>query len=83
MFAPVHDAFLIAAPLKRLDEDVAHMREIMSKAGEAVCGLPIRTDAQVVRYPNRYMDEKEIEMWNLVVQMVHVPEARYEPEPTV
>jgi DNA polymerase I-like protein with 3'-5' exonuclease and polymerase domains len=76
--APVHDAFLIAAPLERLDEDVAHMREIMSQAGEAVCGLPIRTEAQVVRYPDRYMDEKGIEMWNLVVQLVHVPEARYE-----
>jgi hypothetical protein len=37
--APVHDAFLIAAPLERLDEDVAHMRKIMSHAGEAVCGL--------------------------------------------
>lgn len=77
--APVHDAFLIAAPLERLDDDVMLMREIMSQAGEAVCGLAIRTDAQVVRYPDRYMDEKGIEMWNLVVQLVHVPEARYEP----
>jgi hypothetical protein len=48
------------------------MREIISQAGEAVCGLTIRTDSQVVRYPNRYMDEKGIEMWNLVVQLVHV-----------
>jgi len=80
--APVHDAFLITAPLERLDEDVAHMREIMSQAGEAVCGIRVRTDAQVVRYPDRYMDEKGIDMWNLVVNLVHVPEARYD-RPTV
>jgi DNA polymerase I len=82
--APVHDAFLIAAPLERLDEDVAHMRELMSQAGETVTGgLRIRTDATIMRYPERYMDERGIEMWNLVVQLVHVPETRIEPKPTV
>jgi hypothetical protein len=49
----------------------------------AVRGLRIRTDATVIRCPGRYMDERGIEMWNLVVQLVHVPEARYEPVPTV
>jgi hypothetical protein len=77
--APVHDAFLIAAPLERLDEDVAHMRELMSEAGEAVTGgLRIRTDATIIRYPDRYMDERGIEMWNRVVRLVNVPEARFE-----
>ena len=51
--APVHDAFLIAAPLDRLDDDIAKMRDIMSKAGRAVTGgLDIRTDAEVVRFPD-------------------------------
>jgi len=29
--APIHDAFLITAPLERLDNDVRRMCEIMSK----------------------------------------------------
>jgi DNA polymerase I len=70
--APVHDAFLIAAPLDRLDEDVAKMREVMSKAGRAVTGgLDIRTDAEVVRFPNRYMDERGEPMWDKVVGLLN------------
>ena len=34
--APVHDAVLIAAPLYRLDEDVAAMREAMREASSVV-----------------------------------------------
>ena len=76
--APVHDAFLIAAPLGRLDEDVMHMREIMSRSSEVVTGgLTVRTDAKIIRFPDRYMDERGIAMWNLVVDLLNVPEARY------
>ena len=70
--APVHDAFLIAAPLQRLDEDVAKMRDMMSKAGWAVTGgLSIRTDAEVVRFPGRYMDERGSGMWEKVVDLLN------------
>ena len=70
--APVHDAFLIAAPLQRLDEDIAKMRDIMSKAGIAVTGgIDIRTDAEVVRFPNRYMDERGKAMWEKVVSLLN------------
>ena len=70
--APVHDAFLIAAPLERLDEDVAKMRDMMSKAGWAVTGgLSIRTDAEVVRFPGRYMDERGSGMWEKVVDLLN------------
>jgi DNA polymerase I len=69
--APVHDAFLIAAPLDRLDQDVAKMQELMSKAGRAVTGgLDIRTDAEVVRFPGRYMDERGKAMWKKVVGLL-------------
>ena len=70
--APVHDAFLIAAPLDRLDEDAAKMREVMSKAGRAVTGgLDIRTDAEVVRFPGRYMDDRGKPMWEKVVGLLN------------
>jgi hypothetical protein len=42
-----------------LEDDIAAMRNIMVKAGRAVTGgLDIRTDAEVVRWPRRYMDER-------------------------
>jgi DNA polymerase I len=69
--APVHGAFLIAAPFRRLDEDVSAMRNIMSKAGRAVTGgLDIRTDAEIVRWPDRYMDERGEAMWNKVTAVL-------------
>ena len=69
--APVHDAFLIAAPLDRLDEQVEHMRALMTKAGEAVTGgFPVRTDATVVRFPDRYMDEGGREMWDRIMTLL-------------
>jgi DNA polymerase-1 len=76
--APIHDAFLIAAPLERLDGNVRHMCEIMTKAGSCVTGgVPIRTEARVIRYPDRYMDARGISMWNRVVHLVGRPDATY------
>jgi DNA polymerase I-like protein with 3'-5' exonuclease and polymerase domains len=69
--APVHDAFLIAAPLERLDADIATMRDLMTKAGRVVTGgLDIRTDAEVVRWPDRYMDERGAAMWARVCSLL-------------
>ena len=69
--APVHDALLIAAPLDRLDDDMAEMRDIMSKAGRVVTGgLDIRTDAEVVKFPHRYMDERGKRMWDKVITLL-------------
>jgi len=68
--APIHDAFLIAAPLDRLDADVATMQGMMEKAGEYVAGIPIRTDAKVVPWPDRYMDERGQAMWNRLMALL-------------
>jgi DNA polymerase I-like protein with 3'-5' exonuclease and polymerase domains len=69
--APVHDAFLIQAPLEQLDEHVEHMRALMTKAGEAVTGgFPVRTDATLVRYPDRYMDEGGQAMWERITMLL-------------
>jgi DNA polymerase I len=77
--APVHDAFLIAAPLDRLEHDMETMRAIMTRAGAAVCGVPIRTEAKLIRYPDRYMEGRGVEMWNRVVRLANVPQASFEP----
>ena len=69
--APVHDAFLICAPIDRIEADVAAMRAAMDEAARAVLdGFPIPTEAKIVRYPDRYMDKRGIVMWERVIRLV-------------
>jgi DNA polymerase I len=74
---PIHDAFLISAPIERIDEDVAHMREIMRKAGLAITGgFEVRTDAKIMRWPERYMDKRGEGMWQRVMGLLEtIPQA--------
>jgi hypothetical protein len=67
--APVHDAFLICAPLDRLGADVAAMQAHMAEASRVVLdGFELRSDAKLVRYPDRYMDEGRGRiMWDKVM----------------
>ncbi len=65
--APVHDALLIEAPLDELDGIVAATQTAMSDASAAVLsGFRLRSDAKIVRYPDRYMDERGTVMWDTV-----------------
>jgi hypothetical protein len=65
---PVHDAFMIVAPLERLADDIRHMKEIMEKAGAVVTdGMPIFADAKKpVEYPHNYADSRGDVMWRIV-----------------
>ena len=69
--APVHDAFLIYAPLDRLDADIAAMRAAMAQASRVVLGgFELGTDASVVRWPDRYMDPRGQVMWEQVMRLL-------------
>jgi DNA polymerase I len=69
--APVHDAILICAPLDRLDGDVAKMREAMAEASRIVLGgFELGTDVHVVKYPERYMDDRGRVMWERVMGLI-------------
>ena len=69
--APVHDAVLIAAPLYRLDEDVAAMREAMREASSVVLdGFELVTDVKTVCHPDRYEDGRGAEMWARVMGLI-------------
>ncbi len=69
--APVHDAFMICAPLDRLDHDIGRMKQTMTEASSIVLGGPtIRTDVVVTKYPDRFMDERGAVMWNRVMELV-------------
>jgi DNA polymerase-1 len=67
---PVHDAFLIMAPLDRIDADVAAMQEIMRECSIRVGRNAARTDAQIVRYPDRYMDKRGRSMWDKINTLI-------------
>jgi len=70
--APIHDALLIEAPLESLDETVAATQQAMAEASAAVLGGPrLRSEARLVRYPDRYMDERGEAMWNTVMHILH------------
>lgn len=64
---PVHDAFLIEAPERQIETAVAEMQRHMQQASELVLpGFPLRTDAKIVRWPDRYMDPRGERFWATV-----------------
>lgn len=65
--APVHDALLIEARLDELDDMVAATQTAMSDASSAVLsGFRLRSDAKIVCYPERYIDDRGVVMWQTV-----------------
>jgi hypothetical protein len=69
--APVHDAVLICAPLGRLDDDIRLMQAAMAEASRIVLGgFELGTDVKITRYPDRYMDERGVVMWERVMGLI-------------
>jgi DNA polymerase I-like protein with 3'-5' exonuclease and polymerase domains len=70
--APVHDALLIEAPLDEIRERVAELRACMREASRVVLGgaLELGSDAKVVRWPERYMDERGAVMRATVTRLI-------------
>ena len=74
--APVHDAVLIAAPLDKIEADVARMQEIMAEASRIVLGgFALRSEAKIVRAPDRYMDKRGQRMWDTIMGILAELEA--------
>jgi DNA polymerase-1 len=71
--APIHDALLIEAPLDDIDGEVARLKDCMAEASEAVLGDSkiCRVDAEIVRHPDRYMDENGHAMWSKIMQILN------------
>jgi DNA polymerase-1 len=69
--APVHDAILIEAPLEELEASVARAQEAMAQAsGIVLGGFRLRSEAKLVRYPERYQDDRGRDMWNTVWRLM-------------
>jgi hypothetical protein len=69
--APIHDAIMIAGRLDHIESDIATTRMAMVEASRIVlAGFELNTDVKVVRWPDRYMDPRGVEMWNRVCGLV-------------
>ncbi len=65
--APVHDALLIEAEADRIEEAVSEVQGAMREASRVVLnGFELRSDAKIVRWPDRYMDPRGRKFWDLV-----------------
>jgi DNA polymerase I-like protein with 3'-5' exonuclease and polymerase domains len=69
--APIHDAFLICAPLDRIEADVKAMRAAMIEASSIVlAGFEIGVDTTIVRWPARNMADRGKVMWERVMALL-------------
>ena len=69
--APVHDAMLIEAEDKLIEEAVEATQQCMVEASRIVLnGFELRSDATIIRWPNRYMDSRGERMWNAVAGII-------------
>jgi hypothetical protein len=74
----IHDALLVEAPLTTIDDVVVATREAMREASEAVLpGFPLRTEEQIVRYPERYRDPRGAQVWDLVHGLLDASEVPF------
>ena len=68
---PVHDALVIEAPEELIEDHVAKLRSIMAEASRVLLDtVTLRTDATIIRYPDRYMDPRGQIMWDRVLKLL-------------
>lgn len=72
--APVHDALLIEADLEDIDAAVAHTQSVMADISRQVLqGFTLTSDAKIIRYPDRYADDRGQVVWNEMMDLVGLP----------
>jgi hypothetical protein len=75
--APVHDALLVEGDNEDINDVVLETQRAMREASEIVLnGFPLRSDAKIVRSPERYADKRGAKMWATVWKVLgHDPDA--------
>jgi hypothetical protein len=83
--APVHDALMVEGPVDAIDDVVARTQAAMAEASAVVlAGFRLRSDARIVRWPDRYMDDRGREFWGRVMALLPAESAaslRHRPIP--
>ena len=74
--APVHDALLVEGPARSIHDVVAETQEVMAEAGRLLLGgFELRTDADIVTWPNRYMDPRGAILWREISDAIEADPA--------
>jgi len=69
--ATVHDALLIQAPLNLIDKAALDTQQAMEEASELILnGFRLKTDTEVVKWPDRYFDERGAGMWKKTMKLL-------------
>ena len=67
----MHDAVLIEAAEDEIKAKVEQARALMGRASRIVLGgFEVRTDADIIRYPERYDDPRVGDMWDRVMELL-------------
>ena len=75
--APVHDAVLVEGDVDGIDDTVAATRAAMAEASRIVLdGLEVDTDVEIIRWPDRYADERGRVMWERVTELLEGKEGQ-------
>ncbi len=78
--APVHDALLVEGPAEDIEEIVKRTQAAMREAGEIVLdGFELRTDAKIVRYPDRMTDDRGRVFFERVLELLDGTEREETP----
>jgi hypothetical protein len=69
--APVHDAVLVEGATDAIGVVVADTQAAMAEASRVVLdGFELRSDAKIVRHPDRYSDPRGERMWATVISIL-------------
>ena len=78
--ATIHDAVLIEAEAEDIDAAVNQARQAMDRASELVLyGFKLRTDFEVVRWPDRYRDDRGAAFFDELVTKLEERRRSYRP----
>jgi hypothetical protein len=84
LLGPIHDAVLIEESAAHIETAVALARQIMRRASRIVLNADpngpyeLRTDATIVRCPDRYIDKRGIKTWETVLSLLAQYQQRQE-----
>ena len=69
--ATVHDALLIQAPLESIEKKAQDTQHAMEEASELILnGFRLKTDTEVIKWPDRYFDERGAGMWSKIMNLL-------------
>ena len=75
--AVIHDAFLIIAPEDQIEKAVEITQELMAEASaEVLGGHPLKTDAEIFIYPERFPEPRGEAVWNMVQEFLEKHESK-------